>query len=167
MSVSLRVQRNCSDNFTNDKIFVDKLQEHKGYLLDCNYEEEQVNRAFFKAFRIKGIRHLKSNKKWTVRANQKLTLSQIMTRGFPISIGFLVNINISLRTTINVEFYFHRTVLGSHIGEDIGTLKNGWPLAMSDLRKSQVLVMMNPTQDAPGVVNVGKTPGERKSQWHL
>ena len=127
MSVGLRLLRNCSDNFANDKIFVDKLQEYKGYLLDCNYEEEQVNRAFFKASELRGIRHLKSNKKWIIRVNQKLTLSQIMTRGFPISIGFSVNINISLRTTINVEFYFHRTVLGSHIGEDTGTLKNGSP----------------------------------------
>ena len=33
---------------------------------------------------------------------------------------------------------------------------------MSVSGKSQVLVMMNPTQDAPGVVNVGKTPGGEK-----
>ena len=46
LSVELRVRRNCSVNFANDKIFVDKLQEYKGYLLDCNYEEEQVNMAF-------------------------------------------------------------------------------------------------------------------------
>ena len=84
-----------------------------------------MNRAFLRHSELRGIRHLKSNKKWTVRVNQKLTLSQIMTRGFPISIGFSVNINISLRTPINVEFCFHRTVLGLHIGEDIGTLKNG------------------------------------------
>ena len=125
LSVGLRVRRICSDNFANDKIFVDKLQAYKGYLLDCNYEEEQVNRAFLRHLELRGIRYLMSNKKWAIRVNQKLTLSKIMTRGFPISIGFSVNINISLRTTINVEFYFHRTVLGSHIGEDIGTLKNG------------------------------------------
>ena len=119
------MRKNCSDNFANDKIFVDKLQEYKRYLLDCNYEEEQVHRAFLRHSELRGIRHLKSNEKWTVRVNQKLTLSQIMTRGFPISIGFSVNINISLRTTIRVVLYFHRTVLGSHIGEDIGTLKNG------------------------------------------
>ena len=35
---------------------MDKLREYKGYLLDCHYQEEQVNRAFFKAFKIK--RHL-------------------------------------------------------------------------------------------------------------
>ena len=84
-----------------------------------------MNRAFLRHLELREIRYLKSNKKWTIRVNQKLTLSQIMTWGFPISIGFSVNINISLRTTINVEFYFHRTVLGSHIGENIGTLKNG------------------------------------------
>ena len=56
MSVGLRVRRNCSDRYDNDQIFVDKLREYKGYLFDCHYQEEQVNRAFFKAFKIK--RHL-------------------------------------------------------------------------------------------------------------
>ena len=56
MSVGLRVRRNCSDRYDNDQVFVDKLREYKGYLLNCHYQEEQVNRAFFKAFKIK--RHL-------------------------------------------------------------------------------------------------------------
>ena len=30
LSVGIRVRRNCSNNFANDKIFVDKLQEYKG-----------------------------------------------------------------------------------------------------------------------------------------
>ena len=42
-----------------------------------------MNRAFLRHSELRGIRHLKSNKKWTVRVNQKLTLSQIMTSGFP------------------------------------------------------------------------------------
>ena len=42
-SVGLRVRRNCSDRYDNDQVFVDKLREYKGYLLDCHYQEEQVN----------------------------------------------------------------------------------------------------------------------------
>ena len=49
LSVGLRVRRNCSDRYDNDQVFVDKLREYKGYLLDCHYQEEQVNRAFFQS----------------------------------------------------------------------------------------------------------------------
>ena len=53
LSVGLRVRRNCSDHYDNDQVFVDKLRKYKGYLLDCHYQEEQVNRAVFKAFKVK------------------------------------------------------------------------------------------------------------------
>ena len=56
LSVGLRVRRNCSDHYDNDQVFVDKLRKYKGYLLDWYYQEEQVNQAFFKAFKVK--RHL-------------------------------------------------------------------------------------------------------------
>ena len=37
LSIGLRVRRNCSDRYDNDQVFVDKLREYKGYLLDCHY----------------------------------------------------------------------------------------------------------------------------------
>ena len=43
LSVGLGVRRNYSDHYDNDQVFVDKLREYKGYLLDCHNQEEQFN----------------------------------------------------------------------------------------------------------------------------
>ena len=38
LSVGLRVRRNYSDHYDNDQVFVDKLREYKGYLLDYLFQ---------------------------------------------------------------------------------------------------------------------------------
>ena len=62
LSVGLRLRRNCSDKFENNRVFMQSLREYKGYLLDCAYEEDNVNKPFFKAFKTKTRKALEGKK---------------------------------------------------------------------------------------------------------
>ena len=62
LSVGLRLRRNCSDKFENNGVFMQGLREYKGYLLDCAYEEDNVNKSFFKAFKTERHKALEGEK---------------------------------------------------------------------------------------------------------
>ena len=51
-SVGLRIRRNCSDKSVGDKIFIDKLVEYKGYLLDSGYNSQKIDKQFLKVAQI-------------------------------------------------------------------------------------------------------------------
>ena len=59
------------------------LREYKGYLLDCAYEEENVNKSFFKALRLKGVRNLKVKSMLGIN-NRRLILLQTLICHFQI-----------------------------------------------------------------------------------
>ena len=44
LSVGLSLRRNCSDKYEKGRVFMEGLREYKGYLLDCAYEEDNVNK---------------------------------------------------------------------------------------------------------------------------
>ena len=62
LSVGLRLRWNCSDKFENDGVFIQGLREYKGYLLGCAYEEDNVNKSFFKVFKTKMHKTLEGKK---------------------------------------------------------------------------------------------------------
>ena len=62
LSVGLRLRQNSSDKYENDRVFKEGLREYKGYLLDCAYEEADVNKSFFKAFKTKRRKALEGKK---------------------------------------------------------------------------------------------------------
>ena len=51
-SVGLGIRRNCSDRSVGDKIFIDKLVEYKGYLLDSGYNSQKIDKQFLKVTQI-------------------------------------------------------------------------------------------------------------------
>ena len=81
LSVGLRLRRNCSDNYENDRVFMEGLREYKGYLLDCAYEEDNVKKSFFKAFKTKRCKALEGKK--YVGDKQKINFVTEFDPSFP------------------------------------------------------------------------------------
>ena len=81
LSVGLRLRRNCSDNYENDKVFMEGLREYNGYLLDCAYEEDNVKKSFFKAFKTKRCKALEGKK--YVGDKQKINFVTEFDPSFP------------------------------------------------------------------------------------
>ena len=50
--MGLRIRKNCSDRSVGDKIFIDKLVEYKGYLLDSGYNSQKIDKQFLKVAQI-------------------------------------------------------------------------------------------------------------------
>ena len=82
-----------------------------------------MNRAFLKAFRIKRDKALKVKQKVDRKCKPKINFVTDYDPVFP-DINRILSKHKHILEDDN-QFYFHRTVLGSRIGEDIGTLKNG------------------------------------------
>ena len=51
-----------SHNIYTSYIYMESLREYKGYLLDCAYEEDNVNKSFFKAFKARRCKALEGGK---------------------------------------------------------------------------------------------------------
>ena len=50
--VSKGIPYSCSDRSVGDKIFIDKLVEYKGYLLDSGYNSQKIDKQFLKVAQI-------------------------------------------------------------------------------------------------------------------
>ena len=82
LSVGLRLRRNCSDKYENDRVFKEGLREYKGYLLDCAYEADNVNKSFFKAFKTK-MRKALEGKKYVGDKQPKINFVTEFDPSFP------------------------------------------------------------------------------------
>ena len=88
LSVILRLRRNCSDKYENDRVFMEGLKEYKGYLLDCASEEDYVNKSFFKAFKTKMCKALEG-KRYVRDKQPKINFVTAFDPSFPDIGGIL------------------------------------------------------------------------------